>query len=291
MKLSGLSPYIRVAMHSTLTAPFTIRERILFDYELIFVEDGSCNIVIDGIPHLCKKNDVIFLRPGISHQFESVGKTDFVQPHVHFDLFYSKKSEERFVSFKPREEMTDTELSLIQEDALGHMKIPNVFTPYNTGIFKKLFFEIIELFQNKDYNYEILYKARMLELLDCILRQFRSSKAEERSVPSTDEYVTLVKSYIENNYTEIITLDSLSKQFYINKYTLLRNFKTLYNQNIMAYYRNLRLAYAKEQLLKTDRSIKSIYEKLNYSDIYSFSRFFKSKVGCSPRHFRKNKTF
>lgn len=277
-------------MHSTLVAPFLIRKRVIFDYEIIFVNDGVCNIIIDDVPHLCKKNDVVLLRPGTPHKFECVNNTDFVQPHIHFDVIYTEKSEETFVSYKTKDEMTDYELSLIQEDILKSTKIPDVFTPYDIENFKKLFFDIIELFQKKDYNYEILCKVKMLELLDRILRQFETQKSEENNMSVIDNSVTLIKSYIESNYLEIITLDSLSKQFYVNKYTLLRRFKVLYNQNIMTYYRNLRLKYAKEKLMQTDTPIKSIYEKLNYSDIYSFSRFFKSHVGCSPRTFRQNRT-
>ena len=128
----------------------------------------------------------------------------------------------------------------------------------------------------------------MFELIDCIFRQFEISKSKENAVNVNDDYIYPVKSYIENNYLEIITLDSLSKQFYFNKYTLIRKFKSQYNQNIMKYYHNLRLEYAKEKLLKTDIPIKKICENLNYSDIYSFSRFFKTHTGCSPRFFREN---
>ncbi|MBQ6998349.1 MAG: helix-turn-helix transcriptional regulator [Clostridia bacterium] len=288
MKKSSLSPYIRVAMQSTLISPFIIRKRVIFDYEIIFVEDGECNIIIDGVSHLCKKNNVVLLRPGVPHQFECINKTNFVQPHIHFDLIYNDKSEETFISYKAKDKMTDYELSLIQKDILKEINIPNVFTPYDIEKFKKIFYKIIELFQNKGYNYEFLYKAKMLELIDLIFRQFEPSKPEESTTSIIDDCITPIKSYIENNYLELITLDSLSKQFYVNKYTLLRRFKALYNQNIMEYYRNLRLEYAKEQLLQTDIPIKIIYEKLNYSDIYSFSRFFKSRIGCSPRLFRQN---
>lgn len=285
---NSFSPYIRIAMQSTLTAPFLIHERVIFDYEIIYVTDGTCSITINGIPHLCKKNDVVFIRPGIPHKFECVNNTNFVQPHIHFDLIYTDKSEKRFVSYKTKDKMMDYERSLIQEDILRDAEIPDVFTPQDRDNFEKLFFEIIRIFQNKDYNYEILYKAKMLELIDIILRQFETPKAKENSGSSIDECVALAKSYIETNYLEILTLDSLSKQFFLNKYTLLRRFKSLYNQNIMEYYRDLRIKYAKEKLLNSEATIKSIYEKLNYSDIYSFSRFFKSRIGCSPRQFRQN---
>ena len=41
MNLLQMSPYIRVAMFSTLTAPFQISPRAIFDYEIIQVDGGK----------------------------------------------------------------------------------------------------------------------------------------------------------------------------------------------------------------------------------------------------------
>ena len=123
MNKNEFSPYIRVAMFSTLTAPFKINDRVIFDYEIILATNGKCKITIDNTQYLCKKNDVIFLRPGIRHEFISVDNTDFVQPHIHFDLTYSNLSEKRFVSFKSKETMSDNERELIQKDAFENMSV------------------------------------------------------------------------------------------------------------------------------------------------------------------------
>ncbi len=286
MNRNEFSPYIRVAMLSTLTAPFKINTRIIFDYEIILVAGGKCKITIDGTEYLCKKNDVVFLRPGVDHKFESIDNVDFIQPHIHFDVSYSNISDKRFISFKPKEKMSYDELALIQEDVFKEISIPDVFIPFNLGEFQKIFFEIIELFEKKDYNYEILCKAKLLELLNCILTQFDHSRSFNPNIIC--DPVIAVKNYIDNNYLSAITLDSLSKQFYFNKYTLLRKFKSIYNKNIITYYRNKRIEYIKNALKTTSLSITALSEKLNFSDVYSFSRFFKTYVGCSPTDYRKN---
>ena len=89
----AISPYIRTAMHSTLHAGHIIRTRVILDYELILVEGGRCRITIGGTEHICKKDDVIFLRPDVPHSFECFDDQDFVQPHIHFDPVYSSLSE------------------------------------------------------------------------------------------------------------------------------------------------------------------------------------------------------
>lgn len=287
MNKKEFSPYIRVAMFSTLTAPFTITERVIFDYEIILVSGGKCKITIENTSYLCKKNDVVFIRPGIPHKFECVDNSDFVQPHIHFDISYTDKSEEIFVSFKPKNKMSDYELLLIQKDVFMETDIPYVFTPFNIEKFQKIFFEIIELFQKKSYNYELHYKAKMLELIDGMLIQFDCDKTSKTDTIFNP--VISIKNYIDNNYLSVITLDSLSKQFYLNKYTMMRQFKSTYKQNIISYYRNKRIEYAKQILKSTSISVSALSEKLSFSDIYSFTRFFKTYVGCSPTAYRKNK--
>jgi len=281
----AFSPYIRVAMFSTLVAPYKIDKRVIFDYEIILISDGKCKITIDGIEHLCRKNDVVFLRPGVPHKFECVDNCDFVQPHIHFDFLYSAESETRVVSYKPKEAMSEEEKALIQTDYFGDVGIPDVFVPYDPDEFKRVFFEIIELFQNKEYNYELLYKAKMMELFSYILAQFESKKLIKPDTVYNP--IVAVKDYIDNNYLSVITLENLSKQFYINKYTLIRKFKEFYKQSPMAYYHEKRIEYIKHMLMTTNLSITLLCEKLNFSDIYSFSRFFKKSVGCSPTNYRK----
>ena len=284
MDKNAFSPYIRVAMYSVLNAPFKINKRVLFDYEVILVTNGKCKITVDNEVYLCKKNDVVFLRPGIPHEFESVENCNFSQPHIHFDVSYDEKSEKRFVSYKAKEAMSACERALIQNDVLGAL-IPCVFHPFDMEKFQRIFFEVIEIYQKQEYNYELLCKAKMIELLGCILTQFDSGRITKTDTLA--EQVIAVKNYIDNNFLSAVTLEDLSRQFYINKYTLLRKFKGMYHQSLMAYYREKRLVYIKSALKTTTLSMTALAQKMHFNDIYAFSRFFKMHTGCSPTEYRK----
>ena len=282
---TSFSPFVRVAMHSTLKAPYAINERALFDYEIILVGGGQCNIVVEGVPHLCRKNDVVLLPPGVSHRFECVPGVDFVQPHIHFDIVYDEFSEWRKVCYKKLSAMSMQERERIHPDVLRELCIPAVFSPYDPERFHRLFFEVISIYQKREYNYELRYKAVMLELLALICEQFDPVKTP--GPRDGRETLVAVKSYIDNNYRSPITLELLSDQFYLNKFTLMRRFKALYGKSIIEYYHDLRAEYAKRVLASTDLSVAEVGEKMHFSDVYSFSRFFKSAVGCSPSDYRQ----
>ncbi|MBQ8551633.1 MAG: helix-turn-helix transcriptional regulator [Clostridia bacterium] len=279
-----LSPYVRLAMMSVLRHGFHIGKRVIYDYELIYVSGGKARITIDGVPYICKKNDTILLRPGIPHEFECVDGCDFNQPHIHFDMIYNPNSEITPISYKNKPVMTDNELLLIQPDIMSPC-IPYVFTPYDADAFEKLFFDIIALYQKHAFGFEIMMKAKLLELLALILGQFET--VPYRTEAALHDPIATVKSYIDNNYLQIITLEDLQSQFFINKYTLIRNFKRFYNQSPMLYYRERRFSHAKALLSTTTRAVASIAEELNFPDISSFSRFFHSFAGISPREYRE----
>lgn len=282
MNRNVLSPYVRVAMYSSLRENFIISERVIFDFELIFVSGGECEISFDGIPYLCKKGDAVLIPPGVRHKF-TCGEGGFVQPHIHFDPVYTEKSELRAVSFKPRSKMNDDELSLIQKNIFSEVAIPYVFTPCDPQRFSAVFFSVIDSYLEKKSGYELECKARMLDLIAMILEQFDPIRG---AVNDTNP-ITAVKNYIDNNYVQIINLDMLEKQFYINKFTLMRNFKKMYRVNIIEYYRTKRTNFAQKALKTTATPVSDIAEALHFTDIYSFSRFFKMQTGMSPSAYRE----
>ena len=82
-----VNPYIRVARESVLAPGTEIKRRIIFDYELIYVERGEFWLDYGEGKYLCREGQYIFIRPGISHSFRGIFE-EVSQPHIHFDLVY-----------------------------------------------------------------------------------------------------------------------------------------------------------------------------------------------------------
>lgn len=284
MDLNRLSPYIRIAMYSTLPEGWNIERRVIYDYEIIYVQSGECKINVEGTDNICTANKVVFLRPGIPHSFCVPDNCIFNQPHIHFDAIFTQNSSITPVSFKDIPQMTNEERRLITADIFSEINIPTVFEPENPKEFRKLFFELINLYSEN--NSDILkQKSLMLEILRLIINQFKKGNRNNDSINTVR--LSAVKEYIDANYMHNISLDDIASYFSYNKYTLLRSYKHRFGETIISYCNRKRIDTSKKLLEETSLTVKEISEMLNFTDEYTFSRFFKNKCGCSPSVFRE----
>ena len=283
MDYNLLSPYVRFAQYSVIEQPFRVGERIILDYELIFVDGGHCSLTVGGKEYICKKNDVIFLRPNVEHSFKDALGTNFIQPHVHFDMCADSRSKDVYICFKTYNELSPEDRALLREDIVD-LDIPTVFSPDNPYYFRTQLLEIIGLFEKKDSFYQLLCKEKMIHLLYLLFSQFDKTR---NTRPTSQEIDMLnIKSYIDGNCSQKITLDFLAQRFYINKYCLEVNFKKHFGISVIRYCNYVRFEKAC-RLLEKGESVSAVYQSLGFDNIYAFSRFFKNLCGKSPTLYRR----
>jgi len=289
MTQNEFSPYIRLATPSLIKHQMIIGERIIFDYELLYVEDGQVNAKIDGKNYACTPGNVILLRPGIPHKLEFIGKEFVSQPHIHFDTVYDNLSEKIYVSFhRSIDEVPTNEKCFLRKDNIPDFPSP-IIKVSDKKFFDKLFFSIIECFQQKGDWYALDCKIKMLELLKMLISDNANASDYETKLTINRNDISSIKNYIDSNYKNIITLETLEKQFHYDRFYISKMFKNNYGISIMKYYDNLRINAAK-MYLKNGLSVSQITEELNAGSIYSFSRFFKNKTGLSPSEFKRTDT-
>jgi len=97
-----------------------------------------------------------------------------------------------------------------------------------------------------------------------------------------------VKKYIEENYAGNITLDKLSREFYINPSYLSQLFKNTTGELYSDYLSRVRMARAQELLMNTNMLISDVSEQVGYIDTKYFSKLFKKVTGMLPTQFRNN---
>jgi len=95
-----------------------------------------------------------------------------------------------------------------------------------------------------------------------------------------------MKSYIDTNYFEDLSIAFFTEKYYLSKEHLTRLFKQKYGYGLYEYILKVRMERAKELLADSQLKIQLVCEKVGYNDSNYFSKAFKKYVGVSPQDYR-----
>ena len=93
-------------------------------------------------------------------------------------------------------------------------------------------------------------------------------------------------AYINTHLSEKITLDVLSKEFYVSTSTIYNYFKDNMNVSPYKFILQRRLIQAKNLILQGE-SLISLWQQCGFSDYSTFYRAFKKEYSISPKKYRE----
>ena len=95
-----------------------------------------------------------------------------------------------------------------------------------------------------------------------------------------------IKEYLELHYPEKITLNTLCRQFYCSRATLMTAFRQEYDQTINRFLLIIRVRVAKEKLTSGNDSISEVAIKCGFADQNYFCKVFRQQEGLTPTQYR-----
>lgn len=112
-----------------------------------------------------------------------------------------------------------------------------------------------------------------------------TAAAAERKMNSF--YLDQILVYIQKNYDQNISLESVAESVNLSVGYLGNYFKQKMGMNFTDYLTQIRIEKAKELLLHSNEKIYQIAEKVGYQNSQYFVTAFKKKVGFTPMEYRK----
>lgn len=287
MHANALSPYIRVALDSRIAHPWTMRERVLFDYELLYVKEGEAQVTIGDDRFTARPGDLLLFRPGVRHAITTTRGPVFHQPHLHFDLCWQPDSADVKVSFMQLEDMTERERGWIRPDLAGPggFGLPDRIRLRNPRLFEEMLYGIIRE-KTADLPYaELRMKGQFLDLWTFLLR---NELENSQSRPSTGQAeMARIRERLEVGLENILSLNDLAAEFHISKYHLVKRFQTAFQTSPMQYRRDRRMQRIRELVQYTDQSLGEIADQFGFSSQDAFSRAFRKADGVPPSWYRR----
>jgi AraC-like DNA-binding protein/mannose-6-phosphate isomerase-like protein (cupin superfamily) len=98
---------------------------------------------------------------------------------------------------------------------------------------------------------------------------------------------SIAKKYIEDHFSENITIDTLSSLVHLNKYYFAHNFTKQFGTSPINYLIKRRIDESKHLLTSTNYSLSSISQIVGFSSPSYFSQVFKRTTNILPQAYRK----
>ena len=126
---------------------------------------------------------------------------------------------------------------------------------------------------------------------DCLLDALRNINRLrfQQLVPPKKTSFEEIQAYIQEHFTEDLSLNRISEQFYLNPVYISQLFKKKTGVGYKDYMTGLRIQRAKRLLEETDLRVYEICEMVGYRDIKYFNKTFEKLEGMTPSEYRKGK--
>lgn len=108
---------------------------------------------------------------------------------------------------------------------------------------------------------------------------------EKRSLE--DKPIREAKKYIQQHYSEALSLELVSREVGFNPAYLSTIFKKSTGQNFLDYVKEVRIEKAKDKLIHTNMDLASIAAAVGYTDVKYFTRLFHKATHLTPNDYRK----
>lgn len=155
-----------------------------------------------------------------------------------------------------------------------------------TQLVEQMMISLYKFYQDND---KIFCQQMAITLLMLIVKLLVEHGQDSKFViEQKNEYlIRKLTSYLDENYTEDISLEKLSRVMHISVSHISHLFKRETGLSPMQFVIHRRIGEAQSLLAETNIPIKEIEERLGFGSSCHLTAMFKKYVGLSPREYRK----
>ena len=181
--------------------------------------------------------------------------------------------------FLQKSSFSDCNLEEVFSGAAGHILRPS---KQRQQLYTALCTRLEQELAGNGYGRQILSTALLLQILTEIGRDLHSPEAELPQ-PHTSENSRIldILRYIDGHLAEDLTIDSISEQFYISKYHMMRLFRQEVGQTIHNYLCDRRLIHARDLINQGLSATESCFRS-GFRSYSSFTRSYSKRFGTTP---------
>jgi AraC family transcriptional regulator of arabinose operon len=251
---------------SAYTSSFHIDRRDGLKAHLIrFQMEGSCRAILNGAATPLNPGDLFFARYGDCYEL-MIGERQGIAGLPSTDYYFMVHPEDAWFA---------EWWSQVEPQTKRHIG----FDERLIALWKQISYEKRRLRDSDKTIMDYLARAFLLHLKRLI-----------QSAPDTHSQKRLIayqmKEYIELNSSQPLTLRQIAGSVGLSVSRASELFKQTFNQSVMNYYIDAKLALAKERIHIGGTTLEEIAFQCGFSTYSHFNRSFRSRFGLSPSRYK-----
>lgn len=243
--------------------------------EVVLPHQGVCRCTVGGEEHVVKDTDVLFIPPDVPHSL-SMGEGS-IRSLILFDL-------------EPLRAIRGFSAIVPMTTRAFHLTPASVIC---AEVRTKLF-ELMDKYYARPALMNLICYSYLLQIyvllgqtyLDYASLQHAAEEPDPRQEENSWLAINRVVEYINKNYADVITLDSIARVAGFSKYYFSRLFTKYTGTPFSQYLLRKRISVAAQLLCSTQLPIVQVSMQSGFSSLSTFNRTFKELHGCTPTEYR-----
>lgn len=249
--------------------------------ELIYIKSGTGVQVIDGISYPVSRGSFLFVNHGQTHAIHAEEELSYIE--VMFDLeFISQELINKNNAFDILTLSSFGDLGSELDDT-----VPPIvhFSGEELYAVEHLLKDLVREISLRRPLYKNVIHGYMETLLSKLMRKLATNLPDGLQAEKQDALYKIME-YINQNYSEDISLETLAERSFYNPSYFSRIFKNRFGMGFKAYITKLRTDKAAELLKTTDLPVKDVLTRCGFNDKNAFYRALEHWYGTTPSGLR-----
>lgn len=148
---------------------------------------------------------------------------------------------------------------------------------------------IYKAYTEKRCGYDLKVQSLFYELLYLLVTKYRETEVSPDMLKRNRKLSRLstITSYVKEHYTDELSLERLAEIFGYSPTYLSRMFQKYAGINYKTYLQSIRVEYAHQELLNSDRTISDIALENGFPNSKALAKAFQKKYQMLPSEYRK----
>ena len=232
--------------------------------EIFALFEGELEFYVDEARYSLRPGEFMLVNSNEIHSIFSPKRNQTVVLQIPLTTFEKYYTDEKFIYFSHSSRLQDEEVMHLLRDM------------YHT-------------YHEKPCGYELKVQGQFYMLLYILVTKYRETDVNEKVIQNSRKLDRLsqITAYMEENYREDISLESLAEIFGYSATYLSRMFRKYAKTNYKACLDDIRLEHAVKDLADTRLPIGEVVLRNGFPNSRAFVKVFKKRYGMLPMEYRR----